>query len=103
MAVAKKYDWGLREVKTNVNIDVSNPHAENPDDPRIYVQASDLWKLPAHEAATLTALLKQIHANRQEPMAEINARPGYLVEDDVPYTDITAQQIPNDEENPYDI
>lgn len=96
LAYAKKFDFGLREIKTTVHIDAGNPNASNPDDPRIFVQASDLWKLPAHEAATLVSLLRRVHENRQETMTDITPRPSYLEDleiDDAQYT----------EENPYDI
>ena len=102
LAYAKKFDFGLREIKTTININAGNPHAENPDDPRIYVQASDLWKLPADQAATLTALLKKVHANRQEQMAEINARPDYLDSDDAPYTDVTPVESEEEIDPRYD-
>lgn len=98
LAVAKRHDWGLREIKTTINVDANAPHTDNPDDPRIYVQASDLWLLESHEAQTLTGLLKKIHSRKQTQMAELASRPGYLDADDVPYTDITP-----DLEDPYAI
>lgn len=99
LAVAKKYDWGLREVKTNVNIDVGNPNAADPNDPQFIVKSSDLWRLSQADMETLTRLLKLVHENRREAMAEITARPDYLDVEDVPYTDDTL----NNEDNPYDI
>lgn len=105
LAYAKKFDFGLREIKTTVHVDGSPAQADS-NDPAFVVKSSDLWRLNQQDMETLTRLLKQVHANRQEAMAEVTMRPDYLDSEDVPYTDITPdnrETHPNDEDNPYDI
>jgi hypothetical protein len=107
LALSKKHDFGLREIKTTINVDAGNPNAADPNDPQFIVKSSDLHRLPQADMETLTRLLQQVHANRRETMAEITARPDYLDAEDVSYTDVTADAdvTPTtiDPENPYDI
>ncbi|WP_373503143.1 hypothetical protein [Aestuariivirga sp.] len=104
LAYAKKFDFGLREIKTTINVDAGNPNAADPNDPQFIVKSSDLHRLPQADMETLKRLLQQVHANRRETMAEIAARPDYLEEyldaEDVEYHDVTPH---TDETNPYDI
>jgi len=92
-----------RDVKTeNVNVNVSGSLGSDPADPEFRVKSSDLWRLDSHEAATLTELLKKVHANRSETMVDITP-PRELEEVttiDAQYADETTEI---DEDNPYDI
>lgn len=104
LAYAKKFDFGLREIKTTINVDAGNPNAADPDDPQVILKASDLYRLSQADMETMRRLIQLVHANRQEAMPDIAARPEYLDAEDVPYTDVTADaDITPDESNPYDI
>lgn len=98
LALAKKHDFGLREIKTTVNIDAGNPNAADPNDPQFIVKASDLNRLSQPDMEALTGLLRKVYDGRREAMAEITDRPDYLDAEDVQYTDITP-----DPDNPFDI
>ncbi len=87
LALAKKHDFGLREIKTTINVDAGNPNAADPNDPSFVVKSSDLHRLSHQDMETLTGLLRKVHENRRETMAEITARPDYLDVEDVPYTE----------------
>ncbi len=87
LALAKKHDFGLREIKTTINVDAGNPNVADPNDPEFRVKASDLHRLSHQDMETLTGLLRKVHENRREAMAEITARPDYLDAEDVLYTE----------------
>lgn len=103
LAYLRKWEPSYRDVKTeNVNVNVNGSIASDPNDPEFRVKSSDLWLLDTYESATLTALLKKVHANRRETMLDITP-PAELEEarliDDVQHTDDTNSI----EDNPYDI
>jgi hypothetical protein len=98
----KKHDFGLREIKTTVNVDASNPLADNPDDPRVYVASSDLLRLEPDEVQTLTDLLRKVHRNRAESFLDITPpQRDQLDAEDVSYTVETSSVA--DAENPFGI
>jgi hypothetical protein len=102
LALAKKHDFGLREIKTTVNVDASNPLADNPDDPRVYVASSDLLRLEPDEVQTLTDLLRKVHRNRAESFLDITPpQRDQLDAEDVSYTVETSSVA--DAENPFGI
>jgi hypothetical protein len=99
LALAKKHDFGLREIKTTINVDANNPTAENPDDPRVYVASSDLLRLKPGEVTTLTALLRKVHENRAEAMKDITPARSEYLEDDP----LLIESTPVDPHNPFGI
>lgn len=94
LAMARKFDHALREVKTTVNVDGS-PVADGRD-PEIRIRASELYGLTAEESERFIELASKIYARRSETMAAIEKRPDYL-EDSEPLEITYAEVQPDDE------
>lgn len=98
LAYLRRWMPEFRDVKTeNVNVNVNGATASNSADPEFRVKSSDLWLLDSHKSATLTALLKKVHANRRETMLDITPPPELEEEKligDAQYTDETdAEEV----------
>lgn len=95
LAMARKFDHALREVRTTVNVDGS-PVADERD-PEIRIRASELYGLTAEESAKFIELASKIYARRSETMAAIT-RPDYLDSEplEITYTEVQPEDRPGE-------
>lgn len=94
LAVARKHDEGLRDLKS-VHVDITG-NVSDPSRPSFQIFSQDIWLLEPHEADSFLAICRKIHAARSEPLPELAARPDYIdgeLAEVVPLEEMTVEQV----------